>query len=249
MNAKCRTTMEDAHVVEDEYGGVATDGFFGVYDGHGGRGVVEFVAKYLADNFQKELAFDESRSMEDRQTCAYLVTDIMSRKAGLMSSGCTAITCFLTQNEEGNPHIYCANVGDARIVVAAEDGTAIRMTYDHKASDESENKRITEAGGFVLRNRVLGMLAVSRSFGDHGLKQFVSARPYMKDMCIKNSQFMILACDGLWDVISDQKAIDIVKNTFLNKPQESLVAKALVDAALEAGSSDNITVMVVFFND
>lgn len=51
---------------------------------------------------------------------------------------------------------------------------AMRLTYDHRAEDKDEQKRVTEAGGFVIRNRVLGILAVSRSFGDHGMKDYVT---------------------------------------------------------------------------
>jgi serine/threonine protein phosphatase PrpC len=244
MNAKCRQSMEDAHVLVDAFNGVSTDAFFGVYDGHGGRGVVEFVERRLADNVARELSFDPKRTPAECVTCAYLVTDIESRKAGLCSSGCTAVTCLVT-TREGRRWIYCANVGDARIVVSERGGGARRMTFDHKATDPGEKKRIEEAGGFVMRSRVLGMLAVSRSFGDHGLKQFVSARPHTEDMCVDDADFMILACDGLWDVIDDADAVEMVRRSAA--AAEADCARALVDAALEKGSTDNITVMVVFF--
>ncbi|CAN0367794.1 unnamed protein product, partial [Discosporangium mesarthrocarpum] len=63
--------------------------------------------------------------------------------------------------------------------VLCQGSEAIRLTYDHKAEDEGEKKRVEDAGGFVLRNRVLGILAVSRSFGDHGMKEFVTAVPHV----------------------------------------------------------------------
>eukprot|EP00941_MAST-03F_sp_MAST-3F-sp1_P000577 g577.t1 len=249
MNAACRTTMEDECIVEDCFV-EKSDAFFAVLDGHGGRGIVEFVEKNLAENFKRELAFDPKRTMNDRLTSAYLVTDVMSRKAGLMSSGCTAVTAFVTKNQNtGKSHLFCANVGDARVVVAKKDGTAVRMTYDHKASDASEKKRIIEAGGFVMRNRVLAMLAVSRSFGDHGLKQFVSCRPYLKDIPVEGHDFMVLACDGVFDVMDDQEVVDFVQTYKGNGMREREVAKALVDKALEKQSTDNITVCVVFFRE
>ncbi|CAN0409986.1 unnamed protein product, partial [Hapterophycus canaliculatus] len=58
---------------------------------------------------------------------------------------------------------------------------AERLTYDHKADDESEQERVYAAGGFVLRNRVLGILAVSRSFGNQGMKELVTAVPYVSE--------------------------------------------------------------------
>ena len=95
MNAKCRNTMEDAHCVVDKFNGNPKQGFFAVYDGHGGRGIVDFVAEHYHKNFAEELNFDSERSVADCVTSAYLITDIQSRKAGLMASGSTAVTCFL----------------------------------------------------------------------------------------------------------------------------------------------------------
>lgn len=82
--------------------------------------------------------------------------------------------------------LYAGNVGDSRAVLVSShhpdhDGSdipssgyiATRLTFDHRAEDAEEQQRIKEAGGFVTRNRVLGILAVSRSFGDHGMKDFV----------------------------------------------------------------------------
>lgn len=100
MNAKCRATMEDAHCVVDGFNGDPHQGFFAVYDGHGGRGIVDFVAEHYHKNFAEELNFDAERSVADCVTSAYLITDIQSRKAGLMSSGSTAVTAFL-QHKNG----------------------------------------------------------------------------------------------------------------------------------------------------
>lgn len=60
-------------------------------------------------------------------------------------------------------------------------GRAERLTYDHKAEDEAEQERVEAAGGFVMRNRVLGILAVSRSFGNQGMKEFITAEPYVSE--------------------------------------------------------------------
>mgnify|MGYP001102947122 CR=1 FL=1 len=99
-----------------------------------------------------------------------------------------------------------------------------------------------------MRNRVLGILAVTRSFGDHSLKKFVIARPYTKSIELDNlSTFVIIACDGLWDVMTDIEAVDLV-NTFVNKADSNdfqRAAEALVKEALKRGSTDNITIQVV----
>jgi serine/threonine protein phosphatase PrpC len=113
---------------------------------------------------------------------AFLITDVESRELQIVTSGATAVSVIIRGVGEDR-QIIVANVGDSRaVLVSTKPGdddpgvggfTAHRLSYDHRADDPVEQKRITQAGGFVSRNRVLGILAVSRSFGDHGMKDFV----------------------------------------------------------------------------
>lgn len=140
--------------------------------------------------------------------------------------------------------LYTANVGDARAVLCRR-GHAVRLTYDHKASDSAEAKRITDAGGFVMNNRVNAVLAVTRSLGDSAMKEFVVGAPYTTETTLgEEDEFLIVACDGLWDVTDDQDAIDLVKGVV--DPQEA--AQRLLGHALSNFSTDNTSVMVVRFN-
>ncbi len=105
------------------------------------------------------------------------------------------------------------------------------MTYDHRAEDESEQRRISDAGGFIARGRVLGILAVSRSFGDHGMKDFVCASPYLSEALLSehgDCPFVILACDGVWDVLTDQEAVDLILEKYLVSGPFSDAAHLLV---------------------
>lgn len=246
MNARFRSSMEDAHIVEDQFVNPGC-GLFGVFDGHGGRAVVEFVEENFAKVLHKELTFDKERSVEDSLTSAYIITDIKSRQAKLMQSGCTAVTCYLVKDEDGKRKLYSANIGDSRAVLSSL-GKASRLSRDHKASDKEEKTRIENLGGFVLRDRVLGMLAVSRAFGDHNLKQFVSALPFLTVTELKgDEEFVIVACDGLWDEVTDEEAVKLVRDKYYKNKSEEKAADALVKCALERGTRDNVTVMVVFF--
>jgi protein phosphatase PTC1 len=94
--------------------------------------------------------------------------------------------------------LYTANVGDARIVLC-RNGKALRLSYDHKGSDENEGKRIANAGGLILNNRVNGVLAVTRALGDAYLKDLVTGHPYTTETVIQPDidEFLILACDGV----------------------------------------------------
>lgn len=138
--------------------------------------------------------------------------------------------------------LYTANVGDARIILCRS-GKALRLSYDHKGSDENEGKRIANAGGLILNNRVNGVLAVTRALGDTYMKDLVTGHPYTTETVIQpeSDEFIIIACDGLWDVCSDQEAVDLVRN--IEDPVEA--SKLLVDHALNRFSTDNLSCMIV----
>lgn len=94
--------------------------------------------------------------------------------------------------------LYTANVGDARIILCRS-GKALRLSYDHKGSDENEGKRVANAGGLILNNRVNGVLAVTRALGDSYMKDLVTGHPYTTETVIQpdTDEFIILACDGV----------------------------------------------------
>jgi protein phosphatase PTC1 len=136
-------------------------------------------------------------------------------------------------------------VGDARIILC-RNGKALRLSYDHKGSDENEGKRVTNAGGLILNNRVNGVLAVTRALGDAYMKDLVTGHPYTTETVIQadTDEFIILACDGLWDVCSDQEAVDLIRGE--SDPQKA--SKILVDHALARFSTDNLSCMVIRFD-
>jgi len=169
----------------------------------------------------------------------------------LLSNNTTTIKDDIEKNSKlpspkpPNRVLYVANVGDSRAVLC-RDGKAIRLSYDHRASDPYEQQRIRDIGGFVVNDRVSGMLAVTRSLGDAEMKEYIVGRPYCSETIIdyETDKFLILACDGLWDVCTDQEACDLVKDIYKD-PQ--LAARSLVKYALERESTDNITVMFITF--
>lgn len=126
------------------------------------------------------------------------------------AAGCTANSAIVTPTE-----IYVANAGDSRSVLAKRFGdkiTAIEMSIDHKPENPDERLRIEKAGGFVEENRVKGILNLSRSLGDLEYKsdsalalkdQMITAMPEVKkEKITQDCQFLILACDGIWDCLS-----------------------------------------------
>lgn len=239
-NARFRRSMEDEHVIIDNFGGNPNHGYFAIYDGHGGRGAVDFTAKTLHKNLAEEFEKNPSISPLDALRASYLSTDKQMAETQIQFSGTTCISVLLL-NKDGEKYLYAANAGDARAVLN-RNGQALRLSYDHKGSDESETKRIVDAGGFVVLNRVNGILAVTRSLGDHAMKDYVIGDPHLTEIKLEPTDtHVIIACDGLWDVASDQEAVDLViQETDAQKMSEKLLVHALKN-----GSTDNISVMVV----
>merc|ERR1719281_2205288 len=148
---------------------------------------------------------------------AFHTTDNDMIRSGVNVSGCTACVCLLQQ--EGPVRvIYTAHLGDSRAVMA-RGGSATRLTSmtDHKATDPLEAKRVIEAGGKIINDRVNGMLAMTRALGDHLLKMPILPNDVVSNVpditstdLSEQDSFIILACDGLWDVMNDQQAVELV---------------------------------------
>jgi serine/threonine protein phosphatase PrpC len=166
--------------------------------------------------------------------------------------------------------VFISHVGDCRAVLS-HDGQAVQLTEDHKAHVRSEKSRIETAGGWVQNGRVNGALGVSRSFGDIQFKNFahcfnhhgdeslptgiwgehqqVISKPDFKHFILERSyEFMILACDGLWDVFTCQEAVNFVRKKLLSVKDVDKVAQLLVAKAISRGTQDNTSVIVVAFH-
>lgn len=241
-NARFRRSMEDEHVIVDGFAGKPDQGYFAIYDGHGGRGAVDFTAKTLHKNLAELLSSDNAPAPPAALQQAYLLTDKQMGETQIQFSGTTAISAFIRlEPTSGKRVLYVANAGDARAVLC-RNGKAERLSYDHKGSDEAETKRIADAGGFVVLNRVNGILAVTRSLGDHAMKDYVVGDPYLNTVELDETDtHLILACDGLWDVTSDQEAVDLI----LPESEAQKMSDKLLVHALKNGSTDNISVMAV----
>lgn len=119
-------------------------------------------------------------------------------KSAVSTTNATSVVPKLQDSATRQRVLYTANVGDARIVLC-RNGKALRLSYDHKGSDENEGKRISNAGGLILNNRVNGVLAVTRALGDAYMKDLVTGHPYTTETVIQPDidEFLILACDGV----------------------------------------------------
>jgi len=248
QNWKYRRRMEDAHHVEDKFNGEPSSGLFAIYDGHGGKEAAIFASenfhKVLAEEINKEnnLFEQDSSKVLEVISRSYLATDEQIKASVPSHHGCTAVTVLVTGKGD-NRHLFSANVGDARAVLC-RDGKAIRLTEEHKASDPVEAKRITDSGGFIIHGRVNGQIIITRSLGDHLMKEFIIGTPYTHyEKLSDKDTWLIVACDGLWDVVEDQPAVDFVLEHSSLSCSE--ISKKLLIKALQDGTTDNLSIMVI----
>lgn len=258
-----RVNMEDAH-----YGGTidigdnnTTGSLVAVFDGHGGDLVAIEAAKRIKPKLEAVLRGVDSRdphAIGEAVQKGFLFLDEDLKKmspvqSGEDQSGCTAIVAIITST-----HFIVANAGDARAILMQGDNTVRAMSFDHKPTNPEETTRIEAAGGCVSMRRVNGDLAVSRALGDFGFKQnesmpakdqMVSAFP---DIEIAErdgkEQFLLLCCDGIWDVMSNDDAGAFVKEAIEGKYKGEPISKVcerLLDKCLEKGSKDNMSAVVV----
>ncbi|KAB2087733.1 hypothetical protein E1A91_A04G131600v1 [Gossypium mustelinum] len=242
LKGKSNHDMEDYVVSEFKKKDDSELGLFAIFDGHLGHDVAKYLQSHLFDNILKQ--HDFWTNMEDAIRRAYRSTDaeILDKAKVLGRGGSTAVTAILINSQK----LVVGNVGDSRAVMC-KNGVAEQLSVDHEPSTE---KRLIESrGGFVSNlpgdvPRVDGQLAVARAFGDKSLKLHLSSDPDVKVVTIDDdTEFIILASDGIWKVMSNQEAVDAIKNI---KDAQS-AAKHLIEAAVSKKSKDDISCIVVRF--
>ena len=120
------------------------------------------------------------------------------------------------------------------------------LSNDQKPMRPDEHNRIQEAGGTVLGGRVMGRLAVSRAFGQKKMKALVPAEPEVLACPLRDDdEFVLVACDGLWDVLSDAEAAMLIRSQIEGGADLKAAARALTAEALNRGSLDNVTALII----
>ncbi|XP_045804531.1 protein kinase and PP2C-like domain-containing protein [Trifolium pratense] len=247
-----RETMEDTHFILPHVCNEKDVYAFGIFDGHRGAAAAEFSSRAVPAVLQT-LGFTGSPA--NVLVEAFLRTDTAFRKEldSYRKSnrciqkdwhpGCTAIAAIVSGNK-----LFVANSGDCRAILCRA-GNPIALSKDHVASCLQERERVIRHGGQVHWQvdtwRVgLPALQVTRSIGDDDLKPAVTAEPEITEntLCAED-EFLVMASDGLWDVMSSLDVINIIKDTV---KEAGMCSKRLATEAGERGSKDNITVIVVF---
>ncbi|XP_020694345.1 probable protein phosphatase 2C 74 isoform X1 [Dendrobium catenatum] len=238
-----RHRMEDGYVAITNIHEDSKQAVFGVLDGHGGRACVDFVSQKLGNNIIKALEEvkedNEEDKLESAIKTAYLTTDREFLSQGVSSGTCVATILI----KDGKLHV--SNAGDCRVVMSKK-GVADVLTSDHRPEREDERIRIENSGGYVSCYngvwRVQDSLAISRAIGDVNMKKWIISEPETRIIQLnKDCEFLIMASDGLWDKVSNQEAVDVVRQ----RKNSMQACKDLVEISCSRGNRDDVTVMVV----
>ncbi|OIW04970.1 hypothetical protein TanjilG_01166 [Lupinus angustifolius] len=298
-----RASMEDAHAAHpylDE-----STSFFGVFDGHGGKGVSKFCAKYLHQQVLKHEAYEvgdlgtslhKSFLRMDEMMCGQrgwrelaILGDKIEKLSGILEGfiwspkggeandhvddwafeegphsnfsgpncGSTACVAVIRGNK-----LVVANAGDSRCVLSRK-GQARNLSKDHKPDLVAEKDRILKAGGFIQVGRVNGSLNLARAIGDMEFKQnkflpvekqIVTADPDIIsiELC-DDDEFLVLACDGIWDCMSSQQLVDFIHGQLKTENKLSAVCEKVFDKCLAptvgGEGCDNMTMILIQFKD
>ncbi|KAJ6512254.1 phosphatase 2C-like domain-containing protein [Mycena vitilis] len=255
-----RITMEDAHavVLDLDEGKEDTNTFFAVYDGHGGGTVAKFAGHNVHKRLVTEESYKESQYPEALKR-AFLGTDedLLANPAHTRDpSGATAVAALVTKDK-----IYVANAGDSRSVISVK-GEVKPLSFDHKPSNEVEKTRISGAGGYIEFGRVNGNLALSRALGDFEFKknynmspekQIITADPDVTCHEITDEdEFLVLACDGIWDCLSSQQVVNFVRYQISEGKDLTEIGEMMCEHCLAPDTSsgagigcDNMTIMII----
>lgn len=233
--------------------------FFSIFDGHGGK----FVSKFLSDNLPK---FFINKNVTYPLTKKYIydVYDGLQNQlkkdhiSESLNCGSTSLVLiYYKRSKDNTNYINVLNTGDSRCVIC-RDNLAYPLTKDHKPSWPEEKHRIQSLGGNIYfdgDDYRIKDLSVSRAFGDVKAEPFVTYTPDIFRLKLeKNDKFIVMACDGLWDKLSNQDVVNYIlnecyDNTTNNRINKNInIAKKLGEYAIYKGSTDNITIIIIFLN-
>ena len=246
INLLNRNHMEDKGKSISNFNHDPNKILFCLFDGHGGDSVSNFLQKNFAKYMKiyiremeihclREIDFDELFKKIDQKL----------KELNYYEVGSTASIIYITKI--GYKRIlYCINIGDTKCILT-QNNCSRKISYDDLTNDNYENNRINKGGGLIMNGRVCGKLMITRAFGDWEQKSFgVISSPHITKIEINSDhKYVIMASDGVWDVMDDLE----VYSLSLEAENSKELCNEIINNSLEKGSKDNISCFVIKLND
>ena len=269
-NLEHRQEMEDFHCIKQALGKRPNLSYFAIFDGHGGKDVASFLSinlhHFLIDeinniNFGRNDEENISNIIESIKS-AFMKIDqnILSNENFTNDVGSTATLIFiyynnlneniLNNNDNGNKNVertlICANIGDSNGYLITKSNIS-QITKPHKCEDTSEVQRIKGTGGIVFQGRIFGKLILTRTLGDKEMKKYgvIPVPDFYTKKIEKDDLFVIIASDGIWDVINEEELYKMGNEKELSS---EIFSKKIMDLAKERDTRDNSSCIVIKLN-
>ena len=253
QNIDSQPIMEDKSKSIENFNNNIHQMVFELFDGHGGDDISNFLQQNFAQIYKQYLKIN-NYNIPKSLTNSFKEADEMIKETltNLDGMGSTGTVIHLFWESDTKLMVYTGNVGDSRVSLISPTHI-IRLSYDHRMSDEKEKNRILESGIKVLENRIGGELMLTRIFGDYefkskekskGKKKGLICEPFLSkikiDLNIKD-QFLILASDGIWDLVTEKEIQQMIGMCTNSEKLCSMIVKK----ALDKDSWDNMSVFAI----
>ena len=246
-NSQFNDNMEDYTLIKHPFfsKGKNNLSLFAVFDGHGGAQIAEFLKNNFSEHLLKTITSDYTLRFTEILKNAIITIDKNIENLE-NSQKCGSTGTFIIVN---NNNIYCANIGDSKCFYI-NDKEAIQLTEDHNCKNDKEVELLKSKGVMIFRRRVFGSLFLTRSFGDMEFKkEGLTAIPFITKINSdkSNVKYVIIASDGIWDVVDDKQLFTLSKELKNGTSEE--FCNNLVNYAMEKGSNDNISCIIIRFGN
>jgi len=257
QNIDSEILMEDKSKSIENFNNDKNQMLFEIFDGHGGDEISTYLQNNLAKIYKQNLLLNKGNIILSLKNAFHDADDEMKDQLNIEGLGSTGTLVHIVKNNFSDELVvYSANVGDSRVSLISPEHI-IRLSYDHRTSDEKEKKRILESGMDIIDDRICGTLMLTRIFGNYEYKEEheeknndinnnngLICEPFISKINIDSNienQFLIIASDGIWDILTEE---DIQK--IIQKYQDTQkICSIIIKKCLENEAWDNMSVFAV----
>ena len=257
QNIDSEILMEDKSKSIENFNNDKNQMLFEIFDGHGGDEISTYLQNNLAKIYKQNLLLNKGNIILSLKNAFHDADDEMRDQLNIEGLGSTGTLVHIVKNNFSDELVvYSANVGDSRVSLISPEHI-IRLSYDHRTSDEKEKKRILESGMDIIDDRICGTLMLTRIFGNYEYKEEheeknndinnnngLICEPFISKINIDSNienQFLIIASDGIWDILTEE---DIQK--IIQKYQDTQkICSIIIKKCLENEAWDNMSVFAV----
>jgi serine/threonine protein phosphatase PrpC len=250
--------MEDKSKSIENFNNDINQMVFEIFDGHGGDEMSTYLQMNLAQIYKQNLLLYKGDIASSLKNAFLDADDEMKNQLNVEGLGSTGTLVHIKWESENDLAVYCANVGDSRACLISPDHI-IRLSYDHRTTDEKEKKRILESGLEIIDDRINGTLMLTRIFGNYEYKNYdenkedehsntdnkgLICQPFISKINIDlnfENQYLILASDGIWDTISEEEIQHIIQ-THTDTQQ---ICSIIIKYCLKNEAWDNMSIFAV----